>query len=76
MYLPFGVPSTRLEQGSTPEPPDELDVGDTSSVGNASGVSVGNEVGVGVSVGGNSVAVGMAAWVSATMVNAAATAVL
>lgn len=44
-------------------------------VGNSIGVAVGGEVGIGVSVGGMSVAVGIAAWVSATIVQAAATAV-
>jgi hypothetical protein len=47
----------------------------TSSVGRARGVSVAARVAVGVSVGGRGVAVGMAACVCATMVNAAATAV-
>lgn len=45
------------------------------SVGRGMGVSVGGGVGLGVSVGGMGVLVGMAAWVSATTVNAAATAV-
>ena len=44
-------------------------------MGKASGVSVGNGVSVGVSVGGRGVLVGIAAWVCATIVNAAATAV-
>ncbi|HAV76160.1 MAG TPA: hypothetical protein DCX53_02290 [Anaerolineae bacterium] len=46
-----------------------------SSVGEGIGVSVGSGVAVGVSVGGTGVLVGMAACVSATIVNAAATAV-
>jgi len=46
-----------------------------ADVGNAIGVFVGGSVGLAVSVGGNGVAVGIAACVSATMVNAAATAV-
>ena len=46
-----------------------------SSVGEGSGVSVGNAVGLGVSVGGTGVAVGMACCVWATMVKAAASAV-
>ena len=46
-----------------------------SRVGDGSRVSVGNGVRVGAIVGGNGVAVGMAACVCATMVNAAATAV-
>ena len=44
-------------------------------VGKGGGVSVGRAVGNVVSVGGTEVAVGMAAWVSATMVNAPASAV-
>ena len=46
-----------------------------ADVGNEIGVFVGGSVGLAVSVGGNGVAVGTAASVSATMVNAAATAV-
>jgi len=46
-----------------------------SSVGEGTSVSVGNGVGSGVLVGGTGVLVGIAAWVSATMVNAAETAV-
>ena len=45
------------------------------NVGSETGVFVGNSVGLAVSVGGNGVAVGIAACVSATIVNAAATAV-
>jgi hypothetical protein len=44
-------------------------------VGKGSGVGGGGRVGTGVSVGGTRVAVGMAAWVNATMVEAAAKAV-
>jgi len=44
-------------------------------VGSGIGVDVGGKVGTGVSVGGMGVAVGRAAWVSATIVQAAATAV-
>jgi hypothetical protein len=49
-----------------------------SNVGmiNGSAVKVGKGVGLGVSVGGRGVAVGIAAWVMATTVHAAATAVL
>lgn len=47
----------------------------TSRVGNDAGVFVGGSVGLGVSVGGRGVEVGIAACVSATIVNAAATAV-
>jgi hypothetical protein len=43
---------------------------------NGSAVKVGKGVGLGVSVGGSGVAVGIAAWVMATTVHAAATAVL
>jgi hypothetical protein len=46
-----------------------------ADVGNETGVFVGGSVGLAVSVGGNGVEVGIAACVSATMVNAAATAV-
>lgn len=46
-----------------------------SSVGDGMGVSVGNGVGLDVSVGGRGVLVGIAACVSATIVNAAAIAV-
>jgi hypothetical protein len=46
-----------------------------STVGDGVNVSVGSDVGVAVSVGGICVVVGIAAWVSATMVNAAAAAV-
>lgn len=73
--LPFGDHErTLLSQGS-PELIGGTDVSVTARDGNASGVSVGKGVCVGVSVGGNGVAVGIAAWVSATIVNAAATAV-
>lgn len=54
----------------------EFTVGNEASmVGNGMGVSVGNGVGLSVSVGGRGVFVGIAACVSATMVNAADTAV-
>src|SRR5690349_2378064 len=43
------------------------------SVGRGNGVNVGSGVALGVSVGGNGVAVGIACWVAATMVQAAAT---
>lgn len=46
-----------------------------SSVGRGTGVFVAAGVDVGVSVGGKGVLVGIAAWVSATIVNAAETAV-
>src|SRR5688572_30454425 len=70
--------STRVWQGSTllsllTGAPVGVSV--TSRVGSVTGVSVGRGVSVGVSVGGMGVAVGMAAWVCATMVKAAATAV-
>jgi len=45
-----------------------------SRVGSANGVGLGSSVGLGSGEGGISVAVGMAAWVNATMVFAAATA--
>jgi len=48
---------------------------ETGCVGSGIGVDVGGKVGTGVSVGGMGVAVGRAAWVSATIVQAAATAV-
>lgn len=53
-------------------------VGDASSItfGKAEGVSVGRSVGATATVGGTGVLLGAAACVSATMVNAAATAVL
>jgi hypothetical protein len=76
--LPPGAERVLVEQGSTvafPLPDTAAVVGDTSSVGRATGVSVGRGVVVGVSVGGKGVAVGIAAWVWATIVNAAATAV-
>src|SRR5688572_30423430 len=47
----------------------------SGKVGRASGVKVGNGVGLGTSVGGTNVAVGMACCVAATIVQAAATAV-
>jgi len=46
-----------------------------AEVGKGGGVSVGKVVGSGVSVGGTEVAVGTAAWVCATTVNAPASAV-
>jgi cation transporter-like permease len=53
-----------------------VEVGSTGGrVGWASGVKVGKAVGLGISVGGGSVAVGMAIWVAATMVHADDTAV-
>lgn len=79
--LPCLGESGRVEHGSTVAAPELLltgavvTVGVTSRVGNASGVSVGGGVSVGVSVGGTGVAVGIAAWVCATMVKAAAIAV-
>jgi len=83
--LPSGFESTRVAHGSVPPPEVELllltaaVVGDATisveEVGRGSGVFVGRAVGAGVSVGGRGVAVGMAAWVCATMVCAAATAV-
>jgi len=51
------------------------DASAASTVGDGMGVSVGNGVGLDVSVGGKGVLVGMAACVSATIVNAAAMAV-
>ena len=80
--LPSGAESTRVAQGSPPELlllTDEV-VGEemtanVADVGKGRGVLVGKGVCVGGSVGGNSVAVGMAAWVCATTVNAPATAV-
>jgi hypothetical protein len=47
----------------------------TPKVGRGRGVLVGGDVGLAVSVGGTGVEVGTAAWVSATMVSAAASAV-
>lgn len=75
--LPFGAEERiLLSQGSPPAAAvGGADVNDTASVGTSSGVLVANGVCVGVSVGGNGVAVGMAACVSATIVKAAATAV-
>jgi hypothetical protein len=66
-----------LAQGSTAEfpDPDAAVVAVTSRVGSEAGVLVGRGVKVGVSVGGTGVAVGMASWVWATMVKAAASAV-
>jgi hypothetical protein len=46
-----------------------------SRVGSGNGVKVGSGVGLGVSVGGTGVFVGMASWVIATIVHAAASAV-
>ena len=77
--LPLGDAARILvEQGSTPlgAVVGGIDVKVTSRVGSASGVSVGASVGDAVSVGGRGVFVGMAAWVCATAVKAAATAVL
>jgi hypothetical protein len=74
--LPFCGESCRLEHGSTVDAPATGAVVDvTASVGSCAGVLVGGGVLVGASVGGRGVAVGTAAWVCATMVNAAATAV-
>ena len=67
-----------VEQGSTVELPlTAAAVGEAgvARVGKDTGVMVGRGVWVGVSVGGRGVAVGTAAWVCATIVNAAATAV-
>src|SRR5919109_4614402 len=61
-----------LIHGSPPEVPLGTGVKVTSEEGNASGVLVGAGVSVNVAVGGGGVAVGMAAWVSATTVRAAA----
>jgi hypothetical protein len=75
--FPNGEPSTLL-QGS---PPELLVVGAVvgarviSRVGRGNGVFVAAGVRVGASVGGRDVAVGIAAWVCATIVIAAATAV-
>jgi hypothetical protein len=79
--LPFLGERTLVAQGSTPvfvlllTTGAVVEVSVTFSVGRGKGVSVGRGVSVGVSVGGRGVLVGMAACVSATMVNAAATAV-
>lgn len=73
----MSVPSVLVSHGS----PDALaagadvDVNVTSSVGSGNGVFVDRGVCVGASVGGKGVAVGIAAWVWATIVNAAAMAV-
>lgn len=73
--LPFGAEeSCLLSHGSPPEV-GGTGVNETASVGSSAGVLVGGGVTVGVSEGGNGVAVGMAACVSATIVKAAATAV-
>jgi hypothetical protein len=78
--LPFSGASGLVAQGSTlPElllaaAPVAVNV--TARVGKAKAVFVGRGVCVGVSVGGRGVSVGTAAWVWATIVNAAATAVL
>jgi hypothetical protein len=81
--LPLWGASGRVAQGSTLLPElllagaaVDVNVTLTSSVGKAKGVFVGRGVCVGASVGGRAVLVGMAAWVCATIVNAAATAVL
>jgi len=80
--LPSGFERTLVAQGSVPELLllTEAVVGEemtteVAEVGKGRGVLVGKGVWVGGSVGGAGVAVGMAACVSATMVNAAATAV-
>lgn len=81
--LPSGAESTRVAHGSVLEELlllTEAVVGEemtanVDDVGRGSGVLVGNGVCVGGSVGGKGVEVGMAAWVCATMVKAAATAV-
>jgi hypothetical protein len=64
-------------QSSCVDPDDweRVAVGITSDVGDVMGVSVGRRVGVAVSVGGTSVAVGMASSVWAIIVKAAASAV-
>jgi len=69
---PFSSPeSTLVAHGS---PPADAVVGEagTFNVGSCTGVSVARGVCVGVSVGGGSVAVGIAACVCAIMVDAAA----
>jgi hypothetical protein len=76
--LPLEGERTRVAHGSPPvllPTGAVVDVRVTLSVGRGNGVSVGRGVWVGVSVGGRGVAVGIAAWVCATMVSAAATAV-
>ena len=77
--LPCLGARTRVAHGSPPPAfalvGGKVDVNVTFRVGRGTGVSVGRGVSVGVSVGGRGVFVGMAAWVCATMVNAAATAV-
>lgn len=77
--LPFGDPSTLVAHGS---PPGVLTtaavvgvVSVASNVGNGKGVLVARGVCVGASVGGRGVAVGIASWVCATIVYAAAMAV-
>jgi hypothetical protein len=79
--FPSGAESTLVAHGSAPEllltdalVGEEI-TADVADVGKGNGVSVGKGVCVGGSVGGSGVAVGMDACVSATMVNAAATAV-
>lgn len=72
--LPFGDESTLVAQGSPPAVLAATGV-KVAWVGKDIGVFVGGNVGLAVSVGGKGVAVGTAACVSATMVNAAATAV-
>jgi len=78
--LPLGdQESTLVRHGSFPVAAvlaaTGVKVAAVAEVGKVSGVFVGKGVCVGVSVGGNGVAVGMAAWVSATSVKAPATAV-
>ena len=77
-----GCPLTPLDSGALQGSPDACWVGAmvgdasaASGVGDGMGVSVGNGVGLAVSVGGRGVLVGIAACVSATIVNAAAIAV-
>lgn len=73
--LPFGDESSLVAQGSPLGLLAGVEVRVASKVGNETAVFVGNGVGLAVSVGGKGVEVGIAACVSATMVNAAATAV-
>lgn len=72
--LPSGLPRTRVAQGSPLVLAGVL-VSVDSSVGKGTEVFVAAGVDVGVSVGGRGVLVGIAACVSATIVNAADTAV-
>jgi len=77
--LPFSGLRILVAQGSLPElllTGTVVEVSVTLSVGRAKAVSVGRGVSVGISVGGRGVTVGTAAMVSATMVIAAACAVL